>query len=66
MMVEAMKECLVDLSGYTPQGLGDVPMDTVDMVYECPDIPCPASIEEARNVRDYIKNEAYLFFRRMN
>ncbi len=65
MMVEVMKECLVDLSGYVPKGLETVQMETVDKVYECPDIPCPATMEEARSIRDFIKNEAYLFFRQI-
>ena len=63
MMVEVMKECLIDLSGYAPQSMEPFQMDAADMVFECPDIPCPATIEEARGVRDFIKNEAYLFFR---
>ncbi len=65
LLVVAMRECLIDLEGYVPKGKNDVdPMD-FDMVYECPDMPCPSTIEAIRELRDYIKNEAYLFFRRL-
>ena len=63
MMVTAMKECLIDLSGYQPKNVSDFDLSAFDAVYDCPDPPFPATMEEARHVRDFIKNEAYLFFR---
>ena len=63
LMVVAMKECLIDLSGYQPQKSSDFDAKDFDAVYECPDLPIPATLEEFRELRDFIKNEAYLFFR---
>ena len=62
LTVEVMHECLADLSGYRPQAMDSVDTTGFDTEYECPDLPVPDSMEEARRVRDYIKNEAYLFF----
>ena len=66
MMVTAMKECLVDLSDYQPQNVSSINASDFDMVYECPDLPCPTTLEECRVLRDFIKNEAFLFFRGLN
>jgi len=63
MAVEAMRECLVDLSGYQPQKASDFDLSDFDAVYECPDVSCEKSIDAYREMRDFIKNEAYLFFR---
>jgi protein-tyrosine-phosphatase len=63
MLVEVMKECLIDLSGYQPRDLKSVDESSFDTVYECPDWPAPKTMEEFRKLRDFIKNEAYLFFR---
>ena len=63
LLVTAMRECLIDLEGYVPKGQKDVSSMDFDVVYECPDLPCPNTIEAVRELRDYIKNEAYLFFR---
>ena len=65
MVVTAMKECLIDLSGYVPIAVSELDMTTFDQVYECPDLPSPATMEECRVLRDYIKNETYLFFKQL-
>ena len=63
MLVTVMKECLIDLDGYVPQDVKTINVLDFDRVYECPDLPVPATMEEYRTMRDYIKNETYLFFR---
>ncbi len=63
MMVTVMKECLIDLSDYQPKHASDFDPSTFDAVYECPERSCPTTIEAYRELRDFIKNEAYLFFR---
>ena len=65
MMVTAMKECLIDLSDYVPKAVSELDMTTFDHVFECPDLPCPTTMEECRVLRDHIKNEAYLFFKQL-
>jgi hypothetical protein len=64
LTVKAMRESLVDLSAYVPQGADTFELSSFDAVYECPDFPAPTTMEEARRIRDHIKNEAYLFLRR--
>ena len=64
MTVTVMKECLIDLSDYMPKAISELDLTTFDQVYECPDLPCPATMEACRMLRDYIKNETYLFFKR--
>jgi len=61
LTVDAMRECFADLQDYRPQGLESVDPSVFDAIYECPDLPAPATMEEARRIRDFIKNEAYLF-----
>ena len=63
LLVEAMHECLIDLDGYVPRDVNALDESTFDVVYECPDCPAPKTIEEFRHLRDFIKNEAYLFFK---
>ena len=63
MTVAVMKECLIDLDGYVPQDIKTINVLDFDRVYECSDLPIPTTLEEYRTLRDYIKNEAYLFFR---
>ena len=65
MLVAVMKECLIDLSGYVPRDVKTLDMSVFDKVYECPDLPAPKTIEEFRQLRDFVKNEAYLFFRKL-
>ena len=63
LMVTAMEECLIDLSGYQPKNVSEIDLFDFDAVYECPDLPAPTTLKEFRELRDFIKNEAYLFFR---
>ena len=63
MMVTAMHECLIDLQDYVPRPLASVDVSAFDRIYECPDEPAPDTLEEFRRLRDFVKNEAYLFFR---
>ena len=63
LVVEVMRECLIDLSGYVPQAFSAVDAETFEAVYECPDRPCPDSLEACRNLRDAVKNASFLFFR---
>ncbi len=65
MMVKAMRECLIDMSRYVPHDVKTLVVSDFDKVYECPDLPEPKTIEEFRELRDFIKNEAYLFFRNL-
>ena len=65
LTVTAMKECLIDLSDYQPRNVSEFDTSAFDAVYECPDLPAPKTLEKFREVRDFIKNEAYLFFRKM-
>ncbi len=65
LMITAMKECLVDLSGYQPKSVTEFDFSAFDAVYECPDFsdfPAPTTLEKFRELRDFIKNEAYQFF----
>jgi len=63
LMVVAMKECLADLEGYVPKSIGGTNPEDFDMIYECPDLPSPTTMEACRELRDYIKNEAFMFFK---
>ena len=63
MAVTVMKECLIDLSEYIPKEVSGFNPKDFDAVYECPDRSCPKTIEAYRDLRDFIKNEAYLYFR---
>ena len=63
LLVVAMKECLIDLSGYRPKNVEEFELSDFDVIYECPDLPSPGTVEDFRSLRDHIKNEAYLFFR---
>ena len=63
MVVTVMKECLIDLSGYVPRDANTLNVSDFDRVYECPEMTCSGTIDAYREMRDTIKNEAYLFFR---
>jgi protein-tyrosine-phosphatase len=63
LVVTAMQECLIDLDDYVPKGMDGVDLKGFDAVYECPDLPCPTTMEACRELRDFIKNEAFLFFK---
>ena len=65
MVVMVMKECLTDLNGYVPQNVDRVDVSGFDAVYQCPERSCPNTVDAYRELRDYIKNEAYLFFRNL-
>ena len=65
LVVTVMKECLVDLSGQKPNDAESLNVAEFELVYECPDLPAPKTIGELRELRDFIKNEAYLFFRKL-
>ena len=62
MMVKAMRECLIDLSDYVPRDVKMLDVSDFDAVYDCPEMNCPKTVDAYREMRDYIKNEAYLFF----
>ena len=63
LLVTAMRECLIDLEGYVPQGCATLELASFDAVYECPDLPCPDTLEACRDLRDVVKNASYRFFR---
>ena len=65
MMVKAMRECLIDMSSYVPHNVKTLVMSDLDKVYECPEMTCEDSIDAYREMRDFIKNDAYLFFRKL-
>ena len=62
-LITVMKECLIDLSGYVPRDMKTLDISDFDVVYDCPETTCPNTIDAYREMRDRIKNEAYLFFR---
>ena len=62
MVVTVMKECLIDLSGYVPRDIKTLEFSDFDAVYDCSEKTCANNIEAYREMRDGIKNEAYLFF----
>ena len=63
MVVAAMRECLVDLTGYQPKGLMDVDKKQFDMVVEWPEFPLPSDMDSFRVVRDEVKNEAFKWYK---
>ena len=65
LAVMVMKECLVDLEGYVPRSIETIDPKDFDVVYECPEPTCQDTIEAYREMRDFIKNEAYLFGREL-
>jgi len=65
LVIIAMHECLIDLEQYQPRHLDLLDVSSFDVVFECSDLPCPSTLQECRCLRDYIKNEAFLFFRRI-
>ena len=64
LLVAVMHECLIDLEGYVPRDLASVDVSGFDKVYECTDLPCPDEVQACRDLRDRIKNEAFLFYRK--
>ena len=64
LLVAVMRECLIDLQGYVPRDLATVDLNDFDAVYECPDLPCPTEVQACRELRDRIKNESFLFYKK--
>ena len=65
LLVEAMRECLIDLKGYVPREVASLDPDDFDRVYECTDLPCPDGLQACRELRDRIKNESFLFYKKL-
>ena len=65
MVVTVMKECLIDLSGYLPKKASGFDPKDFDAVYECPERSCANALDTYREMRDFVKNEVYLFFRKI-
>ena len=63
VLVEVMRECLIDLEGYLPCDMTTLDLSSFDRVYECPDQPCPTDVQACRKLRDFIKNDSFLFYR---
>lgn len=63
LLVESMKECLIDLEAYVPKRLSDVDGKLFDLVVEWPEISLPDDFEAFRMVRDRVKNESFLYYR---
>lgn len=63
VLVAVMRECLIDLNGYVPHDVSTLNTDDFDVVYECPDLPCPSEVQACRDLRDRIKNDAFLFYK---
>ena len=63
LLVAVMRECLIDLDGYQPQDVSKLDLNDFDLVYECPDLPCPNEVQTCRELRDFIKNESFLYYR---
>ena len=64
LLVEAMRECLIDLKGYVPRDVASVNVSEYDAVYECPDESCPGTLEASRELRDFIKNESFKYYKK--
>ena len=64
LLIAIMRECLIDLNGYGPRDLTTVDLNEFDAVYECNDLPCPTEVQACRELRDRIKNESFLFYKK--
>lgn len=64
MVVAVMRECLIDLEGYVPRDVACLDLQDFDAVYECPDLPCPNDVQACRELRDRLKNESFLYYRK--
>ena len=65
ILVEAMRECLIDMMDFMPTDVATLDVSAFDVVYECPDLPCPTEIQACRELRDFIKNESFKYYRRL-
>ena len=66
LAVTVMRECLVDLLGYVPLDAKSLNEQAFDAVYSFSEPTCENSINAYREMRDGVKNNAYLFFRNLN
>ena len=64
LLVAVMRECLIDLGDYIPRNVADLDLEAFDEVYECPDQPCPADVRACRELRDFIKNESFKYYKK--
>lgn len=64
LVVVAMHECLIDMTGYQPRDVTTVKLSAFDLVYECPDAPCPSDLQACRELRDFIKNESFKYYKK--
>ena len=64
LLVEAMRECLIEMSDYQPRDVSAVDLSEFDAVYECPDEPCPSNLQACRELRDFIKNESFKYYKK--
>ena len=63
LLVAVMRECLIDLDDYVPCDVASLDLSTFDKIYECLDQPCPSEVQACRELRDFIKNESFLYYR---
>ena len=63
LMALAMKECLIDLSGYQPRPISESDLKSFDIVYEIEEREIPDSLDGFRVLRDKVKNETFIYFR---
>ena len=64
MLVAVMRECLIDMDGYVPCDVTTMDLSGFDAVYECPDLPCPTEVQACRDLRDFIKNESFKYYKK--
>ena len=64
LVVVAMHECLIDMDGYRPRDVASVDLSEFHAVYECPDEPCPSDLQACRELRDFIKNESFKYYKK--
>ena len=64
LVVQAMRECLIDMSDYVPCDMASLDLSEFDVVYECPDWPCPTDLQACRELRDFIKNESFKYYKK--
>ena len=63
LVVEAMKECLVDLECYAPKDVSEIDEKQFDLIVEWPEPPLPSDLDGFRVLRDRVKNESFLYYR---
>ena len=65
LVVTVMRESMIDLEAYIPRDVNEIIDLDFDAVFQCPDVFCPDTVEDYRALRDYVKNEAFLFYREL-